>query len=329
MNDVYCYAQRLLNPFRGVLQIIAYESAEAVSTDGMHWDIYVRNDELVKDLENSYQVQTSDIRYGSWSEDKGLKRGPVYPSEDFKRMEEMGAIVYEYLLCAHQNVPFPLQDRYELWLLDNSGQPLVLLDSAVFDHDLDMRQAAVWRAGLACREQFCADVMQTIQHNQDSAACAGEYLMQYINHLAGDNAAAQWFHRQSNGEGTGLKGINLSPVWGQRRLPEEAFPSLLLNDLCHDEMHSELVAAFLQWQAPWLLLLPGLTCEQRQALEHQARTQALEIEKHYRLYPEVIDAALIKAARVEAMMRRSQQDEKSQEDIMSTFYIELHPSPTE
>lgn len=108
MNDVYCFAQRLLNPFRGILQIIAYESAEAVSTDGAHWDIYVRNDELVKDLENRYQVQTSDIRYGNWSADKGLKRGPGYPSEDFKRMEKMGAIVYEHLLRDHQKVPFPL-----------------------------------------------------------------------------------------------------------------------------------------------------------------------------------------------------------------------------
>ena len=112
-------------------------------------------------------------------------------------------------------------------------------------------------------------------------------------------------------------------------LSEEAFPYLLPNDLCHDEMRSELIAAFLQWQAPWVLQLPGLPREQRQAPERHARTQALEIEKQYRLYPEEIDAALIKAARVEAMMHRSQQDEKSQEDIMSTFYIELHPSPTE
>jgi hypothetical protein len=107
MENIHCYAQRLLNPLRGTLQTIAYVSCQAVSTDGMHWDIYVRNDELVADLENSYSVQTSDIRYGSWSGDRGLKRGPVFPSDDFNRMEEMGAVVYEHLLPAHRQVPCP------------------------------------------------------------------------------------------------------------------------------------------------------------------------------------------------------------------------------
>jgi hypothetical protein len=60
MDDVYCYAQRLLNPFRGMLHTVAYASAEAVSTDGVHWDIYVRNDQLVGDLENSSNVQQQE-----------------------------------------------------------------------------------------------------------------------------------------------------------------------------------------------------------------------------------------------------------------------------
>lgn len=70
-----CYAQRLLNPFRGVMNIIEYQGAEAVTIDGIHWDIYVRDTELVEDLENASRIQTSDIRYGSWSEQEGLKRG--------------------------------------------------------------------------------------------------------------------------------------------------------------------------------------------------------------------------------------------------------------
>jgi hypothetical protein len=103
----------------------------------------------------------------------------------------------------------------------------------------------------------------------------------------------------------------------------------MLNAHCHDELHSLLIEAFFQWQAPWLLLLPGLAHEQRQSLEQHARFQALVVDKQFRLYPDVIDEALIKAARVEAMLRKGQQQEKSQEEIMSTFYIELHPSTTE
>lgn len=74
-----CYAQRLLNPFRGVMNIIEHEGAEAVTTDGLHWDIYVRDTTLVEDLADSHKVQTSDIRYGSWSQKQGLKRGRFIP----------------------------------------------------------------------------------------------------------------------------------------------------------------------------------------------------------------------------------------------------------
>jgi hypothetical protein len=72
------------------MNVIEYEAAEAVTVDGIHWDIYVRNAELVKDLDKSSRVQTSDIRYGSWSVAQGLKRGPIQPSEDFLRMEMQG-----------------------------------------------------------------------------------------------------------------------------------------------------------------------------------------------------------------------------------------------
>jgi len=333
MKNVQYYAQRLLNPFRGTLHTIAYASAEAVTTDGVHWDIYVRNDELVKDLENSNKVQTSDIRYGSWSKDKGLKRGPVFPSEDFKRMEEMGAVVYEHLLDAYQQVPFPLRDVYELWLLDTSQLPLVLMDSTVFGEDMDFNQSIDWRAGLACRGSFSADVMQQIALENNAVAkevvCAGDYLTQYINKLGGDKPAAQWFHRQSDGDGLGVQGINLPSVLEGRHLAAQEFPGFMLKSQGHDELHSLLIEAFFQWQAPWLLLLPDLERKHRQVLEQYARVQALVIDRQFALYPEIIDEALIKAARVEAMLRKGQQEEKSEEDIMSTFYIELHPSPTE
>lgn len=39
---IRCYAQRLLNPFRGVKNVIEYQAAEAVTVDGLHRDIYVR-----------------------------------------------------------------------------------------------------------------------------------------------------------------------------------------------------------------------------------------------------------------------------------------------
>ena len=65
-STIQCYSQRLLNPFRGVMNFITYESAEAVTTDGVHWDIYVIDGELLEGLEGK-NILTSEIRYGSWS----------------------------------------------------------------------------------------------------------------------------------------------------------------------------------------------------------------------------------------------------------------------
>jgi hypothetical protein len=88
-----CYSQRLLNPFRGVVNCIKYRSAEAVTADGVRWDIYVSNEALLDDLPDRQHTQVSDIRYGSWSAETGLKRGPIFPSDDFLMMEAMGTRV--------------------------------------------------------------------------------------------------------------------------------------------------------------------------------------------------------------------------------------------
>lgn len=42
----------------------------------------------------------------------------------------------------------------------------------------------------------------------------------------------------------------------------------------------------------------------RQRLEQVAREYVFEVERFYRLYPEVIDNSLLTSARVEAQMRR-------------------------
>ena len=41
--DIVCYSERILNPFRGVMNVIALDDAEAVTTDGVNWSLYVRD----------------------------------------------------------------------------------------------------------------------------------------------------------------------------------------------------------------------------------------------------------------------------------------------
>ena len=78
--------------FRGSMCCIQYRSAEAVTADGIKWDIYVSNAGLLDGLTGNRRTQISDIRYGTWSAETGLKCGPMCPSEDFRAMEAMGAV---------------------------------------------------------------------------------------------------------------------------------------------------------------------------------------------------------------------------------------------
>lgn len=316
---VECYAQRLLNPFRGCVHVIRYASAEAVTTDGVHWDIYVSNDALVRDLAGTRPVQTSDIRYGSWSADKGLKRGPINLYDDFLAMEEMGAVVYEHLVRTHRQIPFPFRDCLELWLLDAQGRPLALLDSAVEEREITADPPGRWRAGYAALERFSSPAMQAL----DAGGCrAAEYLERYIQALAGATPTAQWFRREPDGVGCSLTDAGHAP----RRLAAAEFPPFFLATSGHDDLHLRLIEDFHAWQAPWLLLLHGLDVQTRRSLERHARSQALEVARQYRLYPEVVDQGQINAALVEAVLLLSQGTSTAKADEnLSTFYIELNP----
>jgi hypothetical protein len=323
-----CYAQRLLNPFRGVMNVIEHEGAEAVTIDGRHWDIYVRDTALVEDLADSHKVQTSDIRYGSWSEKQGLKRGAIYPSDDFKVLEHRGAIVYEYLLNHHREIPFPFIDVYELWLLDEQGLPLALLASATDRRHIDLDSRVQWRAGHECTRHFKSAAAAPLNRRDDTLLSACERLDRHVNRRAGPEPAAQWFLRDTDGTGTGLAGINLPERLASRRLSGQRFPPFFVADCPHDDVEQQLIEDYLAWQAPCLLLLQSLDRHARERLERQAAGRALAVERHHRLYPAVVDPESIQAARVEALLRASDPSGDTEEETMATYYVELNVTRT-
>ena len=327
--DIEYYSQRLLNPFRGIVNTIKYQSAEAVSTDGLVWDIYVSNDLLTEGLETTSRIQTSDIRYGKWSLEHGLKRGPIYPSDDFKYLEHQGAIALEQVQKLHGEVPFPLSDNFELWLLDQQNMPFALIDSAIHQDDIDLERNISWRAGNCCRKSFSSSALPELATEELSSRNAAQYLTGYINSQTATPAAAQWFKRGEDGNACGITGINLPAEIESRTLPDTAFPALLLNHSAHDAAHQQLINDFLDWQAPWLLLLPTLDPASRCQYEQSARKQALVVEQQYKLYPQIIDMAAINAARVEALFRNSEIQPEEEEKVLSTFYLELNPSSAE
>ncbi|PKO64982.1 MAG: hypothetical protein CVU23_08190 [Betaproteobacteria bacterium HGW-Betaproteobacteria-17] len=315
--QIECYAQRLLNPFRGVVHTIRFQSAEALTTDGIEWDIYVANDALLDGLGRAgKRAQISDIRYGHWSAEKGLKRGPLFPSDDFRRLEEMGAVVYEHLLRVHREVPFRFRDPFELWLLDKGDQPLALLHSVRADSETDTQPPLDWRAGLAAQEGFRSAAIAGL--NEPAAA----YLTRHVNGLS--SGVAQWFRRADDGAGLGLHTRKGGDALRGRVLDTDAFPPLFIATAGMDAAHTRLVNDYHAWQAPWMLLLPQLDRATRSALEACACQQAELVEKHCRLYPEVIDRAALQAARVEAALLRSQPRPQTQDEAMPMFYIELN-----
>jgi hypothetical protein len=319
----YCYSQRLLNPYRGIINCIRYRSAEAVTADGVQWDIYVSN-EALQDKAAAGKYQVSDIRYGKWSAASGLKRGPVFPSADFRAMEELGATVYEHLLMVHEEVPFDFADRFELWLLDTEKRPLALLDSALSQADIDLEQSIVWTPGLECKRTFTSSVAGK-QAGATATGSVADYLAVYVNNCAGSRSAAQLFERNAAGSGCGLGGINVGQALAGRLLPAEEFPVNLLEVMRHDAMHRHLLGDFISWQAPWLLLLPALPPELRRQYEEKARVQATRTAGQYRLYPEIINQAVIDAALVEARIRGTMPQQQHEETALSPFYIEQNP----
>ena len=320
--QIECYAQRLLNPFRGVVHTIRYQSAEAVTTDGVEWDIYVANDALLDGLGRAgRRAQISDIRYGHWSAEKGLKRGPLFPSDDFRRLEDMGAVVYEHLLKVHREVPFAFRDQFELWLLDRHDRPLALLHSVRTDIETDTRPPLDWRAGMAAQEHFESAAVA------DLGEPAGVYLTRHVNNLA--SGVVQWFRRSDDGAGLGLHTLKGGDHLRGRVLEADAFPQLFISTAGMDEAHTRLVHDYHAWQAPWMLLLPHLDMAARGRLESCAFQQAELIEKHYRLYPIVLDRTALQAARVEAALIRSQPRKKPEAEVMPMYYIELGGSADE
>ena len=316
-------AVRLLNPFRGVMNIIAYEGAEAVTIDGVHWDIYVKDMSLTADLDAAPNMLISEIRYGHWTAEAGLKRGPIYPSDDFDMMEAQGNRVYQYLLEHYKQTPFPLTDSYELWLLDQHQMPLALLSSTYSEETMLFELPLSWTSGNACKQFFQSASDGTDNHGLSIA----EYLESRITRLAGKQPSAQWFRREASIT-QGLTGIQLSENFEGRQLDNHHFPEFFVRGISSHNEYKPVFCQYLNFLAPYLLTLPTLTRTQRVKYEQEARKQAMCVNKLYKLYPYTCNKKHINAARVEARLRKDQSTNTQTDNTLSPEYVELGISRT-
>ena len=313
-------AVRLLNPFRGVMNIIEYQGAEAVTIDGINWDIYVKDMSLTRDLEQTPNMLITEIRFGHWSRENGLTRGSIYPSEDFNEMERQGLVVYEYLLQHPDEIPFALTDEFELWLLDCNDQPLALLGSSFAANRLYYEQALCWTAGFACREYFGQK-----QGDNSSQHAFIPRLEATVKSLAGNKPQAQWFHRQYP-VSIGLSGIELAESLQGRELENDYFPEFFIPEVIQTDIDDCMFEDYLDFLAPYLLTLPSLSSQQRDRFEQKARKQALCVERLHRLYPAIQHPKYINSARVEARLRGTRQQSPADDNTLSPEYVELEVS---
>lgn len=296
------YSQRLVNPFRGILSVVETEDADAVSSDGVHWALYIHGEtEDVRMSDGSLRdVVLPDIKFGDWSAKDGLKRSPVRNVADLDRLDAIGSHLLEAVKHAAAHLPFPLRDQDELWLLDSRDRPLALLCVAVNEGERETPQTLVWRPGEIAKARFASDHELV---DVESGRSAGQIVEDLVNRAVGAQPRAQWFWRSSDGSGVGQDGVAIDSAIMGRTLAAGEFPPLLLGTDWAAPRERALLEEFLDWQAPWLLQLQHLSRETRTRLEQLAARRPGEVAKCHRLYPEVIDADRLTAARVEAQLR--------------------------
>ncbi len=269
---VDCFARRILAPFQGVLQVVRVGHGEAESTDGVNWVLYAAHPDILA------HSGLSEVRFGTWTRDAGLRRAMVRGTANGRLVERIGEALVDSLETSVRDLPFTLRDHHECWLLDGeTGEPLVLLDSRLPGEPLPPPETPRWLPGQAARLGF-------------SGLAELEDL---LVRRAGARPRAAWFGRHPDGTAVAPDG---------QRLPAEAFPRLLLSTRWASARARRLAEGMIAWWAPALLQLQHLDDRERAGLEQAALNRAGALERLVRLYPRIIDPVPLRAARVKARL---------------------------
>jgi len=281
----HCHAQRRLNPYAGVVQIVETDAGRALSGDALNWEIQLLADRPAGwGSLNRDRIRQQHFRYAAWSAEEGLARFPLPPGLDRRALEASAARLLDALHV--RRPPFPLEDCWERWLLDGaSGEPVALLASVSRRELIPPRGAAEWRAispGMAAQPPF-------------------EAVESLVRARAGRPAQARWFERGSDGGGTCI-----DPGGGTAHaaLPASAFPELPLAERWTRPPDEALVADYIAALAPLLLMLP-MSATTRARLEAAAEARPGLVERFHALYPAVIDAQRMNRLRVQARLMRA------------------------
>lgn len=287
---IQAYSQRLLPPYSGQVQIAESDRARALTLDGKNWEIqFLRaiNDEQRREQKRyGHVIRHSYIRVANIKNSE-IKRLSIPSFLDSVEIDERIVELSDFLVDI--SLPFPAADRFEYWLLDDKKEsPLALIFSCREAEQMaSFPNRPEWTALPASRMKIQA----TPEEEARAEAPVNYRLERLVSERAGRYPRAAWFKRRSSETVT--------------------FPCCLVSEEWEDQTHHQLCQRYIQRQAPRLLMLHRLAHADRLRLEVAARRQALEVERFYPLYPDVVDHKLMAAIRVEARLRRAAQDAPS------------------
>lgn len=284
---IKAYSQRLMPPYSGQMQILESERSRALTLDCQTWEIQFLHS-LNHDPGSQHQASSVNRSYMRVAtiNDSDLRQNKHDSSgTDEERVDERMLELTDYLQKA--TLPFPAADIYEFWLLDANDQtPLALIYSCT---DQSQMQTFPERAEWAALPAAVMPIERSEEEKAQEYAPINYQLERLVAERAGFNPKGKWFIREHT--------------------CDESFPSLMLTQDWQDSHSADLCQRYLERQSPRLLMLHGLSQETRRQLEINARSYALEVERFYKLYPEIVDQALIDAIRVEAKLRSVTEDQ--------------------
>ncbi len=277
------YGVRRLGPYLGVIQVIDVGEACAYSTNGRTWRI---------------RQQTASGRF----------RWGVTPvaENNLGDVHLVGADRLVEALQKQPQVPFPIRDRFELWLLNSTTrQPLALLRTRYQAHDMERVTDPHWRPFLITDTAFVSPTLSEYETTHPRNGCPTPHrdqLESQVNVASRPMPAAQWFERRADGSGRGGEGLRLSSEEIGRTLEAGAFPELLLSEDWGSEIQRGVVRDYHNWYAASLLAHQNLSAATRQRLEQAACLRPQPLLAVYPLIPEVIDQGAIDVALVRAKL---------------------------
>jgi hypothetical protein len=260
------------------VQIAESDQARALSLDGDLWEFQFIYANARGGQENSSRqrgrfTRAAHIRHCD------LERVIENPTTEEGEVDPRILELARFLLGVR--LPFAAADRYEYWLLDpKDDSPLALIFSCVDASEMaSFPKLTDWTA-------LPAAVMPIETSEVERSRSYGPVnyrLERCVAERAGAKPRATWFTRRYN--------------------ESEAFPPFLVREDWESEEQQDLCQRYLHRQAPRLLMLHGVSLEDRRRMELAAKANALDVARFYPLYPEIADTDVMDKIRIEARLR--------------------------